>query len=172
MISSLSFQGSFCKNKQIYVYFLTPPTFFVTQKVTYDRYSFIHFVFCLTEIIPYQCVEILFHMCKRLHCTNIPQLIQPLMSRGSGCCQYFKLTNSATTNNHVHVIFILLGFYIWGKFLKVELLDKKVVLNRCAMICYWCGPLQRCCTNFHSSGVFSYKAISHGFFSRMCSHAC
>lgn len=29
----------------------------------------------------------------------------------------------------MNVIFILLGFYIQGKFLKVDLLDKKVVLN-------------------------------------------
>ena len=35
--------------------------------------------------------------------------------------QYFELTNSAAMN----VIFILLGFCIRGKFLKVDLLDKK-----------------------------------------------
>ena len=42
-------------------------------------------------------------------------------SQGLRLFQYFELTNSAAMN----VIFILLGFCIRGKFLKVDLLDKK-----------------------------------------------
>lgn len=113
---------------------------------------------------------ILFHRCKVLHCINIPWLIQLLMYRHLGYFQYFAITNNSAINICI-CMFILLEFCLQGKFLEVELLDQKIVLNRCEIIRYCQNPLQGWCTSFHSHQQSMRISISHNFFNRMCCHA-